>query len=267
MNRMKTKLAPLALTLAAGFVAASSRASEPPQAPVNLAGTWKLDKSLSDDPARKFREAMPNGGGERGGRPGGEGGGMGGPPGGGGRSGGMGGGSPMGGGGREGGGHGPGGRGGGFFGGEPPLDGTPGGDRPQGERPQGQGSEPGSAGPGGPDGRGERRPMTIAPSLEFTIDQDGDNLAFRTEGNLRLLHTDGEKRKKEGDAGRIEVIAKFVKGTLVIESRPEAGGKRREIYSRPADGRLQVDVEFEGSGPMPGLKFKLVYEAAPAPQF
>jgi hypothetical protein len=109
--------------------------------------------------------------------------------------------------------------------------------------------------------------MGPAPSPEFTIDQDGDNLAFRTEGNLRLLHTDGEKRKKEGDAGRIEVIAKFVKGTLVIESRPEAGGKRREVYSRRADGRLQVDVEFEGSGPTPSLKFKLVYEAAPAPQF
>jgi hypothetical protein len=109
--------------------------------------------------------------------------------------------------------------------------------------------------------------MSLAPSPEFTIDQDGSNLAFRTENNLRLLHTDGEKWKKEVEAGRLEVVAKFVKGTLVIESRPEAGGKRREIYSRPSDGTLQIDFEVDGSGPLPGLKFKLVYEAAPAPQF
>lgn len=249
MNPMKTTPVPLALALAAGCLAASSRASEPPQAPVSLAGTWKLDKSLSDDPARKVMEAMrASGGGERGERPRGEGGGMGG---GGGRGGG--GGGSMGGGGREGGGgRRPGGRGGSFFGGEPPLDGDAGEDRPSGERAQVQ------------DGRG---PMGLAPSQEFMIDQDGDNLAFRTENSLRLLHTDGEKRKKETDAGRLEVVAKFVKGALVIESRPEAGGKRREVYSRPSDRTLQVDFEFEGSGPMPGLKFKLVYEAAPAHQF
>jgi hypothetical protein len=252
MNPMKTTPAPLALALAAGFLAASSRASEPPQPPVNLAGTWKLDKSRSDDPARKVMEAMRASGGSERGERGGEGGGMGG-SGGGGRGGG--GGGSMGGGGREGGGgRGPGSRGGSLFGGEPPLDGDAGEDRP-GERAQAQ------------DGRRSRGPMGLAPSLEFMIDQDGDNLAFRTEGNLRLLHTDGEKRKKETDAGRLEVVAKFVKGTLVIESRPEAGGKRREIYSRPSDRTLQVDFEFEGSGPMPGLKFSLVYEAAPAHQF
>jgi len=90
---------------------------------------------------------------------------------------------------------------------------------------------------------------------------------MRTENNLRLLHTDGEKRKKEGEAGRLEVVAKFVKGALVIESRPEAGGKRKETYTLQADGKLRIDFDFEGSGPLPGLKFKLVYEAAPAPQF
>ncbi len=254
MNPMMTTPIALALALGAGFLAASSRASEPPQAPVNLAGTWKLDRSLSDDPARKVMEAMrASGGGERGERPRGEGGGMGG-SGGGGRGGG--GGGSMGGGGREGGGgRAPGGRGGSFFGGEPPLDGDAGEDRQPSERGQVQ------------DGRGPRGAMGLAPSLEFVIDQDGDNLAFRTENNLRLLHTDGEKRKKETDAGRLEVAAKFVKGVLVIESRPEAGGKHREIYSRPSDRTLQVDFEFEGSGPMPGLKFKLVYEAAPAHQF
>ena len=174
----------------------------------------------------------------------------------------------MGGGGREnsgGGMRGPGGRsGGGFMGGEPPLDGTP-ADRPQVERPQG--GAPGAGGPPDQDGRGPRRPMGMAPSPEFTIDQEGDNLAMRTENNLRLLHTDGEKRKKEGEAGKLEVVAKFVKGALVIESRPEAGGKRKETYTLHADGKLRIDFDFEGSGPMPGLRFKLVYDAAPTPQF
>lgn len=266
MKPMKTTLT-LTLALAAGFVATSSRASEPQQPPVKLAGTWKLNKALSDDPARKMMEGMRAGGGpEAGGRPGGGGGGMGGPGGGGGGMGGPGGGG-MGGGGREGsggmggpGGRGPGGRsGGGFTGGEPPLDGTP------GERPQG--GAPGTGGPPDQDGRGPRRAMGMAPSPEFTIDQEGDNLAMRTEGNLRLLHTDGEKRKKEGEAGRLEVVAKFVKGALVIESRPETGGKRKETYALQADGKLRIDFDFEGSGPMPGLKFKLVYDPATTPQF
>ncbi len=276
MNPMKTTPT-LALALAAGLVAASSRASEPPQGPLKLAGIWKLNKALSDDPARRMMEGMRAGGGpEAGGRPGGGGGGMGGPGGGGGGMGGSGGGGGgMGGGGREGagggmggpGGRGPGSRGGGgFMGGEPPLDGTP-GDRPQGERPDGQGSTPGAGGPPDQEGRGPRRPMGMAPSSEFTIDQEGDNLAFRTESNLRLLHTDGKKRKKEGETGRLEVVAKFVKGALVIESRPEAGGKRKETYTLQADGKLRIDFDFEGSGPRPGLRFKLVYDAAPTPRF
>lgn len=273
MKAMKTTPACLVLALTAGLVAASSRASEPASPPLKLAGTWKLNKSLSDDPARKMMEGMRAGGGtEGGGRPGGGGGAMGGPGGGGGGMGGPGGGGGMGGGGREGsggmggpGGRGPGGRsGGGFMGGEPPLDGTP-GDRPQGERPQG--GAPGAGGPPDQDGRGPRRPMGMAPSPEFTIDQEGDNLAMRTGNNLRLLHTDGGKRKKEGEAGRLEVVAKFVKGALVIESRPEAGGKRKETYTLQADGKLRIDFDFEGSDPMPGLKFKLVYDPAPTPQF
>jgi len=262
MKPMKTTPACLVLALTAGLVAASSRASEPASPPLKLAGTWKLNKALSDDPARKMMEGMRAGGGtEGGGRPGGGGGAMGGPGGGGG---GMGGGGRQGAGGGMGGtaGRGTGGRGGGgFMGGEPPLDGIP------GERPAGQASAPGAANPPDQDGRGPRRPMGVAPSPEFTIDQEGENLAFRTGNNLRLLHTDGEKRKKEGEAGRLEVIAKFVKGALVIESRPEAGGKRKETYTLQADGKLRIDFDFEGSGPLPGLKFKLVYEAAPAPQF
>ena len=279
MNPMKTTLASLTIALATGIVATSTSASEPPQAPLKLAGIWKLNKGLSDDPARKMMEGMRAGGGsEHGGRPGGGSGGMGGPGGGGGGRGGSGGGGGHGGGGGERGsggamggpsGRGPGGRGGGgFMGGEPPLDGTPAEDRPRGERPQGQAGDPGaSPGPPDQDGRGPRRPMGLAPSAEFTIEQEGDNLAFRTENNLRLLHTDGEKRKKESEAGKLEVVARFLKGSLVIESRPEMGGKRKETYTLQAERRLQIDFDFEGSGSMPGLKFKLVYDSAAAPQF
>jgi hypothetical protein len=109
--------------------------------------------------------------------------------------------------------------------------------------------------------------MGMAPSPEFTIDQDGDNVAFRSESNLRLLHTDGSKRKREGAAGKVEVVAKFMKGALVIDSRPEGGGRRKETYTLQPDGKLRIDFDFEGSGPMPALKFKLVYDSSPAPQF
>ncbi len=78
--------------LVAALGAPSSRASDPPSVPVKLAGTWKLNKELSDDPGRKMMEAMRNANGASGhGGPGG--GGMGGPGGGGmgapGRSGGR----------------------------------------------------------------------------------------------------------------------------------------------------------------------------------
>jgi hypothetical protein len=109
--------------------------------------------------------------------------------------------------------------------------------------------------------------MGLAPSPQFAIEEEGDNLALRTETNLRLLRTDGEKRKKEGTGGKVDVVAKFLKGSLVVESKPEMGGKRKETYTLQADGRLQIDFDFEGSGRMPGLKFKLVYDAAPTPQF
>ena len=45
------------------------------------------------------------------------------------------------------------------------------------------------------------------------------------------------------------------------------GGRRKETYTLLPDGKLQVDFDIEGSGPVPGVKFKLVYDAAPAPQF
>ncbi len=106
--------------------------------------------------------------------------------------------------------------------------------------------------------------MGLAASPEFVIEQEGENLAFRTESNLRLLHSDGEKRKKEGASGKIDVVARFLKGSLLIESRPEMGGKRKETYTIQGDGKLQIDFEIEGSGPMPRLKFKLVYDAAPS---
>ena len=244
MNPTHAPSVSLALGLLIGLGAASSRASEPPPASVKLAGTWKLNRERSDDPSRKMMEAMRNGDSPTGrGRPGGGGMGGGGGTGGGGRggagSGGMG--SP--------GGRGPGGRGGpggaGFFGGEPPLDGTPDEDR----------------------SGVTRRAMVLTASPEFVIEQEGDNLTFRTESNLRLLHSDGKKRKKEGASGKLDVVARFLKGSLVIESRPEMGGKRKETYTLQPDGKLQVEFEFDGSGATPDVKFRLVYDAVPLAPF
>lgn len=110
---------------------------------------------------------------------------------------------------------------------------------------------------------GARGPVA---SPQFQIDQEGDNLTFRTERNLRLLHSDGEKRKKEGEMGKQEIVAKFVKNSLVIETKREQGGKRKETYTLREDRTLQIDFDIEGSGRMPGVKFKLVYDAAPPSQ-
>jgi hypothetical protein len=283
----------VSLGLVFGFTQASSSASDS-ATPVKLAGVWKLNKELSDNPRAKMMEAMRERGGAGGGRgmggqSGGGRGGAGGMGGGGGRGGGGGGrgggGMAGGGGGRGGGGAaggaerggrgGPGGMGGGgMMGGEPPLDGAPDGDRPEGQGPRGpgasgdrpQGPPPDQADNAAPGGR-RRGGMGPIPSPQFTIEQEGDNLAFRTENNLRLLHSDGQKRKKEGEAGPLEVVAKFTKGSLLIESKSEMGGKRKETYTLLPDGKLQIDFDLEGAGRMPSVKFKLVYEAAPKAQF
>jgi len=279
MKPIQTASLSLALGLFAGLAAASNRASDPPQAPVKLSGTWKLNKDLSDDPAQKMRELRSASGSERGGGGGGMGGhgggGMGGHGGGGGggmggRCGGGYGGGRGGGGQRAGGGSGTSGeqhRGGsGFMGGEPPLDGGAGEDRPNGQSQPGQGTDPGAGGPP-PDqeAHSQRRP-TLAPSPQFAIEQEDNVMVFRTPANLRLVNSDGEKQKKEDAAGKVEVTAKFLKGSLVIETKAETGGKRKETYTILQDGKLQADFDFEGFGQMPALKFKLIYDAAPAPQ-
>jgi hypothetical protein len=284
----------VSLGLVFGFTHGSSFASDT-ATPIKLAGVWKLNKELSDNPRAKMMEAMRERGGAGGGRGmGGQGGGgvgggggMGGGGGRGGGGGGRGGGGMAGGGGGRGAGAGGGGMerggrggpgtmgGGGMMGGEPPLDGAPDGDRPEGVGPRGQGASgerpqgppPDQAENGGPGGRRGRGGMGPFPSPQFTIEQEGDNLAFRTENNLRLLHSDGQKRKKEGETGPFEVVTRFTKGTLLIESKSEMGGKRKENYTLLPDGKLQIDIDLEGAGRMPPVKFKLVYEAAPAAQF
>lgn len=251
---MHTRMLVLALGIGGGAITSDAAAGAPPAVAPQLGGTWKLNKDLSENPGARMLEAMRGAGGQ-GGR------GMGGPGGGGGMGrggGGMSGGRPGGAGGMGGPGGrgtgGPGGTGGGRMGdGEPPLDGTPVDDRAQGT--EGRGSQE----PGRP--RGAIGPI---PSSQFTIEQEGDNLAFRTENNLRILRADGQKRKKEGAAGRLEVTTKFLKGALIIESRPEMGGKRKETYSLRQDGKLEINFEIEGSGPAPSLKFRLVYDAVPA---
>jgi hypothetical protein len=103
------------------------------------------------------------------------------------------------------------------------------------------------------------------PSPEFRIEQEGDSIALRTEANLRLLRSDGQKRKRESGGVEQDVIARFVKGSLVVETKGERGGKRRETYTLREDKKLQIDFDIDGAGRMPGLKFKLVYDPSPAP--
>jgi hypothetical protein len=223
-----------------------------------LAGRWKLNRQLSDDPARKMTESMTQGEG-----PGGRGSGPRGRGGPGGQSG-------MDGGGRGGGGQGGmggGERGGGGMGGpgmRSPFDGGASSD--QEERPDPPRTRGGSENGGPPGGGGPRGPrFRMAASPEFSIDQDGDNLAFRSEHNLRLLHSDGRKRKKENELGKLEVEAKVVKGALVIETKSEGGARRKEIYAIDDEGRLRIEVET--SAGRSTVKFNLVYDAANDAQF
>ena len=245
----------LALGMAISATQASSAGPDPSPA-ARIGGAWKLNRELSENPAQKMMDAMRTLGGPGGGRSGG--GGMGG----GGRSGG----GSMGGGGMRGGGPGPGGAGAGFAIDEPPLDGTPEVDRRPGpDSNQGDNQSSGRRGPEQNGGRPRGRMAGPIPSPEFQIDQDGDNLAFRTEHNLRLLHSDGQKRKKENASGKAEVTAKFVKQSLVVETKNEQSGKRKETYTLREDNKLEIDFDISGSGRMPDLKFKLVYDAATGP--
>lgn len=230
----------LGAALAQGVLAAD--------APPAITGPWVLDAEHSDDPAAKLRERMESmrgrgRGGEGGGPggPGGMGGGRGGPGGmGGGRGGGMGG---------PGGPGGPGSRGTGSEGesfDEPPLDGV---------RPWANGAE-GEEGP-----RGPRGPV---PSPQFVIEEHEGVLIFSTERGSRRLRADGLKHKKDGADGRArQVVARWHEGRLEVKT----GGLRgamKERYRLREDGRLQIDFELGGGqGPMPAVKFRLVY-ARPA---
>lgn len=242
MTRTRDILAGLlGVALAQGVLAAD--------APPAITGPWVLDAEHSDDPAAKLREARESmrghgRSGEAGGRsgPGGMGGGGRGGRGGIGGPGGMGGGRA---GGRSGPG-GPGDRGTGPEGesfGQPPLDGV---------RPRASGAEV-EAGPRGP-----------VPSPQFVIEEHEGALIFSTERGSRRLRADGVKRKKD-DAGERarEVVARWHEGSLEVKT----GGLRgatKERYRLREDGRLQIDFELGGGqGPMPAVKFRLVY-ARPA---
>ena len=144
----------------------------------------------------------------------------------------------------------------GSFGGEIPLDGNSDADHPAVEDTASSDS----------DGRPQRRPMGIAPSPEFSIDQDANVMAFRHGTSLRLLQTDGKKTQSESLGSKSEVSAKFVKDALVVETKAESGGKRKETYTVLQDGKLRADFDFEGFGRMPAVKFKLIYDPVTSSQ-
>jgi hypothetical protein len=144
---------------------------------------------------------------------------------------------------------------------EPPLDG--GSAR---VHPEGGGRGANSA--GGGDERPRPARSGLAPTEDLTIERDGSSLAFRSPARLRLVRVDGEKRKRDTDAGTIEVVAQWRKNGLEVSSRTEVAGRRSEKYRVRDDGRLEVEISQTGQGPIPALTFRLVYDRAanvPAP--
>lgn len=109
-------------------------------------------------------------------------------------------------------------------------------------------------------GRGGRSPRGPVPSPRLTIDQDGDFVSLRSDDNERAFQANGKSQRQDGPRGPIQVTARWRKGALEVESKGERGGARTERYTIDPDGRLRIDYETSGSGPMPGFKFRLVYD-------
>ncbi len=217
----------LALAGAALLAAGSVRAQQPRLA--DLAGTWVLERDLSQFPERPGGR----GPGMRGG-PGGEGGpGMepGGRPGGG---------PPMGGG--------FGGRGRGGFGG----------------RGRGEGGPGGPGGEGGPPPGMRVLFESARPAERLVITSDDSTLSVAGgEGPLETWHPDGRAEKDVVEDVDVETRARWKDGRLDVERKVGNAGSVRRVYSRDAkSGYLIVEMKVAG-GRMPGSReFRLVYSPA-----
>lgn len=187
--------------------------NKPKPAPPNISGRWRLNKSQSDDPREKMRQAM-----SRGDFPGGPGGG------------------------------GPGGR--------PHSDGFPGGPPPGAEG----GGFPGGPPPGGrpPGGMAAAEALEIVQGDgELTINETGSSEVVRT----RTINTDGRKSEQSTPGGRAEVKGKWKGTKLVVEIKPERGGKLTETYElAPSGGQLYVTTKIENERLPQAVSIRRVYD-------
>jgi hypothetical protein len=230
MKRVFAGLAGLLVVSLASGVGAGGERSERP----DLSGRWVLNKEKSDDPAKKMQEMQA---GSRG-----FGGGMGGP-------GGFGGGGGMG-GGRMGG-----GRGGGM--GRP----SQGGERPPEmmAEPPLDGSLEEAGTPRREDGPSERRrPRGPVPTRILEIRADGELIQLLGDRGERTILADGKSHPKDGPFP-MNIAARWKKSGLEVETKSERGGGRVERYALKND-QLAVEFESAAMGPMPGYKFRLVYD-------
>jgi hypothetical protein len=219
-------VASLALALAAG--AATVAALEPVQ-PIDLTGSWTLQRDLSEPPRAPARRAGPPDGG----------------PGGGGFGGGPPGGAP---------------------GGGPPGGGPPGG---MGGGRGGPGGMSGPSRPPTAAEVARMRTAVLEaadPAPAIRIAQRGNEVmvgAADTQGYTFV--TDGKKRKEPSAVGELEVKARWKGDRLVVETRLEGGIKTtRTLWLDASSGTpaLVVLIKVEGGGLPNTVQARYVYRAA-----
>lgn len=216
----------LLLVGAAPLSAATDDKKKEAAAQPDLSGKWQLNRAQSDDPRQKMREAAGRGGGF-GGR---------------GKS-------------RAGGFPGRGNSGGDFPGG--PASGPGGGEFPGGP-PRSDGDE------GGRGARSSPRGMEAAAALEIV--QGGGELTVKEgadgeDASARTFYTDGRKSEQETPRGRAEVKAKWKGAKLVVEIKPERGGKLTETYElAPSGSQLYVTTKVEDERMPQSVTIRRVYD-------
>jgi hypothetical protein len=122
---------------------------------------------------------------------------------------------------------------------------------------------PGMGGPGtGPSGEGSGGPRMMRGLERLEIQhQDPKLLIIYADDRDRTIYTDGRKVNRDSERGLVEVQAKWRKGKLVVERKPERGPKLKETYELSSSGdRLYVTSEIDG-GRMGSMELRRAYDA------
>lgn len=145
---------------------------------------------------------------------------------------------------------------------------------PRGERGPGGPGGPG----GGPDGRGRTAPppfrrdggmRTRFEALdELTITETPTAVTITgKDGHPRVLKTDGSKVRDESlPDGPGQVRARWEKGALVVEVKPDKGPRRTESYLVSNDRKhLYLTLTMEPDDRTPEMKVRRAYDPASDP--